>query len=470
MFRRFSITFAIYSMFMDGILVGLTLRISAAVRPLLNGLSFVETVPHPVDLDNSLYYLLPVIWVGMLLLFSVYDGRKNLRVVDEFSNLTGSSILAGVVMAGVLYLTYRDVSRALFIFFCGLTYILLIGWRGIARMIFRWRLQRYQVKRRVLILGAGETGRRLQALIVDQPQFALEMVGFLDDDLNKQKIEKRVLGGLEAVRQVIAHEKVDDVVVALPRSAHERLSWVVGELHDLPVKVWIIPDYFSLALHRATVEEFAGIPMLDLRAPALSEYQRIIKRTFDLILCVLGMPFLFVLGGLCAIAIHLDSTGPIFYYARRVGENGRIFRMIKFRTMVVNADNLRHLVEHTDENGNLIYKDRNDPRVTRVGRILRRSSMDELPQVLNVLRGDMSLVGPRPEIPELVENYQPWQRQRFAVPQGLTGWWQIHGRSDKPMHLHTEEDLYYVQHYSIWLDLQILFKTLWVVMRGKGAY
>ena len=144
--------------------------------------------------------------------------------------------------------------------------------------------------------------------------------------------------------------------------------------------------------------------------------------------------------------------------------------MVKFRTMVANADGLRHLVERQDENGNFIYKSKDDPRVTRVGKFLRHASLDEIPQLLNVMRGDMSLVGPRPEIPELVEKYQPWQRQRFAVPQGMTGWWQIHGRSDKPMHLHTEEDLFYVQHYSIWLDLQILFKTLWVTFRGKGAY
>ena len=470
MFRRFSITFAIFSMLMDGVLAGLALRVSASTRPLLNGLAGVETVPYPLDLDHILYYLLPVIWVGMLLVFSVYDGRKNFKIVDEYSNLTASSILAAVVMAGVLYLGYREVSRALFLFFCLLTYLLLIGWRGVARFVFRWRLERTAVKRRVLILGAGEAGRRLQDLILTQSQFGLDLAGFLDDDPKKQQTGQGVMGQLDCVRQVIARESVEDVVLALPRSANERLNWVVSELHDLPVKVWLIPDYFSLALHRATVEEFAGIPMLDLRAPALSEYQRITKRIFDLILTVLALPFLLAIGSLISLAIRLDSQGPIFYYARRVGENGKIFRMNKFRTMVADADGLRHLVERQDENGALVYKTKDDPRITGVGRFLRRTSLDELPQLLNVLCGDMSLVGPRPEMPELVEKYQPWQRKRFAVPQGLTGWWQIHGRSDKPMHLHTEEDLYYVQHYSIWLDLQILIQTAWVVLRGKGAY
>lgn len=142
----------------------------------------------------------------------------------------------------------------------------------------------------------------------------------------------------------------------------------------------------------------------------------------------------------------------------------------KFRTMVKNAEQMRHLVEQADEQGRLIHKHRNDPRITRVGYFLRRWSLDEFPQFFNVFRGSMSLVGPRPELPHLVEKYKPWQRKRFAVPQGITGWWQIHGRSDKPMHLHTDEDLYYIQNYSIWLDIKILIATFWIVLRGKGAY
>jgi lipopolysaccharide/colanic/teichoic acid biosynthesis glycosyltransferase len=138
--------------------------------------------------------------------------------------------------------------------------------------------------------------------------------------------------------------------------------------------------------------------------------------------------------------------------------------------MVPDADRLQHLVERVDAHGNRVYKSRNDPRVTKIGRFMRRTSLDELPQIYNVLIGEMSLVGPRPELPQLVEKYDLWQRKRFAVPQGLTGWWQINGRSDKPMHLHTEEDLFYVQNYSIWMDLQILARTIWVVLQRKGAF
>jgi lipopolysaccharide/colanic/teichoic acid biosynthesis glycosyltransferase len=173
---------------------------------------------------------------------------------------------------------------------------------------------------------------------------------------------------------------------------------------------------------------------------------------------------------LSALMVFLEDGRPVLFRQKRVGENGRLFEMIKFRTMVRNAEQLQGLVEKRDLNGNLIHKAKDDPRVTRVGRLLRRFSLDELPQLFNILAGTMSLVGPRPEMPYLVEKYQPWQRKRFAVPPGMTGWWQVSGRSEKPMHLHTEDDLYYIQNYSIWLDFQIIVRTIWVVLIGKGSY
>jgi exopolysaccharide biosynthesis polyprenyl glycosylphosphotransferase len=245
---------------------------------------------------------------------------------------------------------------------------------------------------------------------------------------------------------------------------------VVSLVKDLPVKVWVALGFFDLALYRTDIEDFAGIPMLDLRAAALSDYQLLVKRGFDLlfgsIALILALPAI----GLISLLIWLDDGRPVLFVQSRVGENGRIFKMYKFRTMVKNADKLRSLVEHLDEHGNLIHKTANDPRVTRIGRFLRRFSLDELPQFFNVVLGTMSLVGPRPEMPYLVEKYQPWQRKRFAVPPGITGWWQVNGRSDKPLHLNTEDDLYYIQNYSLWLDIQILLRTAWSVLLGHGAY
>jgi lipopolysaccharide/colanic/teichoic acid biosynthesis glycosyltransferase len=178
---------------------------------------------------------------------------------------------------------------------------------------------------------------------------------------------------------------------------------------------------------------------------------------------------------LIALVIKLDSPGPVFYCPQRVGEGGKLFWMVKFRTMVPDAEEqekrLTIAAGDPDEGPPLFDKRPDDPRVTRLGRLLRRASLDELPQLINVLKGEMSLVGPRPELPWLVERYQPWQRKRFAVPQGITGWWQVNGRSNRGEHLlRVEDDLYYIRNYSLLLDLRILWKTVGSVIRGDGAY
>jgi lipopolysaccharide/colanic/teichoic acid biosynthesis glycosyltransferase len=171
-----------------------------------------------------------------------------------------------------------------------------------------------------------------------------------------------------------------------------------------------------------------------------------------------------------AILIKLDSKGPVIFKQLRIGENCKPFGVYKFRSMVADAESRLQEVVVETEDGQVVHKVKDDPRITRVGRILRRWSIDELPQLFNVLKGEMSLVGPRPELPFLVDKYEAWQRKRFAVPPGMTGWWQVTGRSDRPMHLHVEDDLFYIQNYSLLLDLQILWKTLGAVARRRGAF
>lgn len=470
MLRRFSTNFAVFSMTMDILTVIFSLWAMERLRPELSPLSFIRDIPGPIRMPFTLYLVFPILWVLIMAILSVYDGHKNLRVVDEYTSLTLSTIFSGIILAGFLYLTYRDISRALFILFIILTYILLLTWRALIRILYRARNSSMNLGQHILILGAGIVGHDVESRISEHKHLGVIMEGFLDDDPAKLAGQPNILGNLDKARIIIREKGVTDIVIALPTRAYERVNSLVGELQDLAVQIWIVPDYFNLALHQAKIEDFLGLPMLDLRAPALIENQRLIKRIFDIFLVILFfLPALMVMI-LISLAIVLDDGFPILFKQQRVGENGRLFTMYKFRTMVRNAEHMRDLVEQTDEQGNIIHKHRDDPRVTRVGQILRRLSVDELPQLLNVLRGHMSLVGPRPELPYLVKNYQPWQRKRFAVPQGMTGWWQIHGRSDRPMHLNTEDDLYYIQNYSIWLDIQILIRTVWIVIRGKGAY
>jgi exopolysaccharide biosynthesis polyprenyl glycosylphosphotransferase len=337
-------------------------------------------------------------------------------------------------------------------------------------MYFRAQKKSPSLARRVLVVGAGPLGQkvRTQLLESDQPEFV--PVGFVDDPSALPTKNEELLGGPADIREVLQKHSITDVVIALPHSAYHQMGDIVQKMENLPVQVWVALGFFDLALYNTTIEDFAGIPMLDLRASAIDDYQRMIKRAFDVFFGTIALLFALPLMALATLMIFIEDGAPILFRQKRVGENGRIFEMLKFRTMVRNAEQLQNQVEKRDAKGNLIHKSKDDPRVTKIGKFLRRFSLDELPQFINIVRGDMSLVGPRPEMPYLVEKYQPWQRKRFAVPPGLTGWWQVSGRSDKPMHLHTEDDLYYIQNYSIWLDIQILMRTVWVVLVGRGAY
>lgn len=302
----------------------------------------------------------------------------------------------------------------------------------------------------------------------------LNLTGFLDEVepnvAEQSEYVVHVLGRVDDVREVVQESDINDVVIALPQRDYAQINELVLALHDLPVQVRVVPDYFSLALYRASVEDFGGLPMINLRDPALNDVQRLVKRMFDLALSSILIAIALLPMAIITLLIKLDSDGPILFRQQRVGENGRLFSMYKFRSMIVGADKMLDGMTEYSEDGRLFFKKVDDPRVTNVGRFLRHTSLDELPQLFNVLKGDMSLVGPRPELPWLVGQYEPWQHKRLAVPQGMTGWWQINGRADKPLHLHTEEDLYYVQNYSLWMDIYILLKTPWVVVRGKGAY
>jgi len=463
MLRRFSINFALLSMAIDALAIVLSMVLAVQVRPLLNDLSFVERVPLPVFLPTNLYFLFPFIWVSLLAVASIYDGRKFLRVVDEFTAISLASFLASISLAGVLYLSFRDVSRTLFGIIVLIAYLLLLAWRVLARLYFRSRNNFPDEHRRILIVGAGTLGQKVRAQLEKEGVENLTFVGFLDDIASSFNESTNLLGSWDEIRDVTQNEQITDIIIALPHSLYQNMGTIVTRLDDISVRVWIALGFFDLALYKTEMEDFAGIPMLDLRAPALSEYQRIIKRAFDLVLGLLAFLIIFPVICLVALIVWLDDGYPIIFRQKRVGANGRIFDIYKFRTMFTNVKELQ-------KKNNKNHKTKNDPRITRTGGFLRRFSLDELPQLVNVLAGDMSLVGPRPELPYLVEQYQPWQRKRFAVPPGITGWWQVTGRSDKPMHLNTEDDLYYIKNYSLMLDLQILIRTIWAVLLGRGAY
>ncbi|MCS6844731.1 MAG: undecaprenyl-phosphate glucose phosphotransferase [Caldilineales bacterium] len=428
---------------------------------------------HEVAQPWTIYLLITIIWVPTFVLTRVYDEKRSIDALEESQLVIFAVAVACLLFAGVLYLTFRELPRRLFLYFAVGDLALLLGFRLALRLALRFAGRREPAQRRVLVVGAGQLGRRLASTIEAQRTTGLVLVGYVDDDPAKQgKVLQGapVLGKVADTPALVQAYGVEEVIFALPLRAHGAIEQLVLALQELPVRVRIVPDFLHLAMSRATVEDFDGLPLVGLRDPAIDGLDRIVKRVFDLsiasALLLLTWPFMLLI----ALAIKLDSPGPAIFVQERVGENGRLFKMYKFRSMVADAEQRAHEVIRVDANGDVLHKHPDDPRVTRVGRFLRRTSLDELPQLFNVLRGEMSLVGPRPELPWLVAQYESWQRRRFAVPPGITGWWQINGRSERAMHLHTEDDLYYIQNYSPLLDLQILWRTVGVVLRGRGAF
>jgi exopolysaccharide biosynthesis polyprenyl glycosylphosphotransferase len=433
-------------------------------------------VPLGQPLDPNLTYLNPVIHLIVLVVFPttflalhVYSVRRDANPVGDATGVLRAVAVATFVFAGVLYFSFRDVPRLLVIYF----FVLELAGLALMRLcvLLGLRVLRAQGRSlsRVLIVGAGEMAERVVVAVRSRLGDTVEIVGCVDDEATAGPAGIPVLGRVADAPNLVRAAALDEIILALPSERYDDVESLAYSVLTLPVRVRLVPDFLRLVVVQSSVEALGGIPLIGLREPRLTGLTWAVKRIFDVVTTTLLILVSWPLMLLIALAIRLDSPGPIIFSQQRVGENGRLFWVYKFRTMITSADMQRPEIV-LDVKGQKIYKAPDDKRVTRVGRFLRRTSLDELPQFFNVIKGEMSLVGPRPEQPFIVEQYEPWQRQRLAVPPGITGWWQINGRSDLPLHLNTQFDLYYIRNYSIWLDLMILWKTLGVVVRGEGAY
>ncbi len=469
--KGFSSRFILFLFLADVLVTELALLIAEYARDIFPfgresaGMSFI---------DLPILVAVALVWAFFLRLFGAYDPKRLSTFVDEGRSVLFAVMAGMVVLSSFFYmfnLEYR--SRMSFVYFLAIDLALLLNFRLIARYVIRSMVEGGYSVRRVVLVGLTKVGKELAYVIRTQPWSGLVLAGFVDDDQSQQNAEiegRPVLGTTDNLSKIICDYSIDDVIVALPGREHDRIAEIVLGLQTCPVRVRVVPDLFEMVSVRAHVEDFWGVPLIGLRDPVITGFDRAFKRVFDLlassILLVLLSPAMLLI----ALAIRLDSHGPAIFRQERVGENGKPFFMYKFRTMRDGADRMVSKLEEQGVYGNGVYKVKDDPRVTRVGRILRRISLDELPQMINVLKGEMSLVGPRPEQPWIVDRYECWQRKRLSVMPGMTGWWQVNGRSDRPMYLNTEYDLYYIQNYSPILDLKILWKTVWVVLKGKGAY
>lgn len=458
----------VQQLLLDAVVAVIALQISYLLRTTLP--IGAPLGPGMLAAPAALPAIIAVVWLTIFYQNDVYVRKFGTRWHARLLNLVRSHTIASFLYFGVMYLTYRDVSRLQSLYFVVVFFAGMLITRAVMGFA-EANIGSDQRRCRILIVGTGENAARLRDRIQKNPHHNLKVVGFfrLDDEEGiAPGIEPDILGSADQLVDYVSNGHVDEVVVAInrfsERTAHD-ISDMLYKLQQFPVAVRLAPDYSEISFFRVVAENFEGMPLIGLRTPVFSPAQRLVKRGTDiaisLTIITLGLPVFAAI----ALAIRLDSSGPIIFRQRRIGIHGRPFSMLKFRSMY---DNIKQ--EQFDETKLDIIKRPDDPRVTRVGRFLRRSSLDELPQLFNVLKGEMSLVGPRPEMPARVQGYLWWQFKRFEVPQGMTGWWQIHGRANRPMHLNTEDDLYYIENYSLWMDFAILWRTIRVVFTGDGAF
>ena len=422
-------------------------------------------------LENYLFvcWFIPLIWGLIFKAMNLYRPRRtSSHLTEAYEVLQATALTVGMSML-IAYFGKQEtvLSRLHFVYFGIVSYVGLVGSRLIFRELLRFARRRGYNLRHILILGTDELGRSLHQDIRRHPELGLNVVGFLTG--NAYEVGQRlqgveIIGHIDQVQAFVRSRGVDQIFIALPLSAMSALEKILQQLSAEMVDIKIVPDLYQHVILQGSVEEFAGHPIVTLSGSPMYGWNQVVKRLFDVAasapLLVACMP----LFGVIAALIKATSQGPVFYRQERMGYDGRILRMIKFRTMSEDAE------QETGE----VWAQRDDPRRTRVGAVLRRTSLDELPQLWNVLKGEMSLVGPRPERPVFVEEFRhrfPRYMLRHRVKAGMTGWAQVQGwRGNTSLERRLEHDLYYIQHWSLWLDVKILWLTLWRGFVNRNAY
>ncbi|GAB4414818.1 MAG: undecaprenyl-phosphate galactose phosphotransferase WbaP [Thermodesulfovibrionales bacterium] len=431
--------------------------------------------------DFSYTYFLSLWWIPAIVIFFIfYEGLYNSNVPfwDEASVIIKAVSLATVTVMAIVTLgkMHGEVSR-----------IVLMGFWGVSIFTFPiFRLWGKKIlyntgiwRERVLILGAGKAGRLVMDGLEREKHMGYDVIGFLDDDeLKKGDIigGKKVFGSVRHFPRFVKELGIRTVIIAMPSLRPERLSALTASVQNHAIDTIVIPDLKGIALLNTDLHHlfYEEIFLMNIRNNLKSALNRFIKRLFDITAGIISMPLLLPILGVIGALIRSETPGPAIYAHERIGKNGKIFRCYKFRTMHKDAEErLKEMLENNEEireEWERNWKLKDDPRVTRIGRFLRRTSLDELPQIFNVIRGEMSLVGPRPYLPRERDEIEKNLQVICSAKPGITGLWQVSGRSNTGYDFRIKLDTWYVMNWSLWLDIAIMFKTIRVVAKMEGAY
>jgi exopolysaccharide biosynthesis polyprenyl glycosylphosphotransferase len=414
------------------------------------------------------------VWLAVFTGYHLYENdalRISVSSFDEVRDVF-HAMLAGslgylILSQGVRFLfdwwVYTAVEAALF---AGAALVLVPVVRGSIRS---WIFPRVMERRRTLIVGGGEEARLVHRKLRTHPEYGLDVVGFLAAD--EDEVPGPMLGSSRDIARLVDELEIDRVLLASSIADHEEMLDLLRTVRRPDVQISIVPRYNEIFTSHATLDDVEGMPVVTLPPLRLGRSSRLLKRSFDVCASGAALTLLAPLLGVVALLVRLDSPGPALYRQKRRGRGGSTFEIVKFRTMRVGAENERFDLVHLNEVDGPLFKIKGeDPRVTRVGAFLRRTSIDEFPQFWNVLRGDMSLVGPRPFVVHEADQITGWASKRLDMTPGITGLWQVLGRNDIPFDEMTKLDYLYVTNWSLWWDLKILCQTIPVVLGKRGAY
>jgi exopolysaccharide biosynthesis polyprenyl glycosylphosphotransferase len=425
----------------------------------------------------KIYPLVLIIWSVLLFTYHSYHSHRTIPLTREALTTIRVVITGSILLATVAYLMpLRQLSRSWFVLFGALATVLLVAEKIVLRLVARYVRSKGLNYRTIVIVGTGRRALDVARIINDHKYWGYKILGFVSDGhrLSNGWGRYRVFGTVPDLRRLLetgmgVGEPVDEIVFAVTRKKLDEMKQIFLFCEELGIRARVAMNFFQNRVARIEIEELEGIPFITFTTTPSNESQLAVKRLLDIavsaLLLVLAAPLIL----LVAAVIKLTSPGSVFFKQTRIGLNGRIFTLYKFRTMIEDAHERREEVSHLNEMTGPVFKMKDDPRVTTVGRVLRKFSLDEIPQFWNVFRGDMSLVGPRPPIPEEVANYHRWHRRRLSMKPGLTCLWQINGRNNVDFDRWMQLDLQYIDNWSPLLDLKILLRTIPAVLSGRGA-
>ena len=412
-------------------------------------------------------------WLILLSFFGAYKDFRTRAFYKDLTIIIKAGLLSIIVLGSIVFITKLQFTSRLYIgIFTITTALCLMLEKRVMTFLLDYMHEHGFNQINLLVVRTGKRAQKFIRILKEHSNWGLRIVGLIDDEheMYGKEIEGyRVLGRIQDIPFILHRKVIDRVIFVVPRLWLHRLDDVILACEREGISTSVTMDLFDLRIAEMRQTNFSGIPLLEIETIRAKEWQLLFKRMVDIILSIFFMIILSPIILATVLAIKIESRGAILFSQIRSGVNGRKFKLYKFRSMIVGAEMKKKHIEKMNEMDGPVFKIKHDPRITKIGRFIRKFSIDELPQLLNVLKGDMSIVGPRPPLPVEVQMYELWQRRRLSLKPGLTCIWQVSGRNNINFERWMEMDLEYIDNWSLWMDFKILFRTFFVVLFGYGA-